>query len=334
LQAGQRAPVTRAHFDDYARAWIASYSGRTQRGLKERTRESYRRVLELHAIPFFAGYRLADIDPPAVRAFIAKLSDKGLEPPSIRAALAPVKALLSTAVEDGALRVNPATGVRIGTARKKPPRQVRALTRVELYRLLEAVPKEWRLLFELLAHTGLRFSEAAGLEWRDLDYRAEGRSHLHIRRQFVRGDLDETLKSENGARTLPLAGAMAARLWQLGADEPESRPIFTSEIGRRLDYSNMHDRVLQPAREASGLEWATFHTLRHTCASLLFEAGWDVLKVSRFLGHADASFTLRTYIHLVEETLGDPDFLDGVGDNPVAADGPQTAADAEVVDVA
>jgi integrase len=69
-------------------------------------------------------------------------------------------------------------------------------------------------------------------------------------------------------------------------------------------------RILVPAAKAADLEWVTCHTLRHTCASLLFEAGRDVKQVSAWLGHADPAFTLRTYVHLMDEGVGDADFMD------------------------
>jgi hypothetical protein len=56
-------------------------------------------------------------------------------------------------------------------------------------------------------------------------------------------------------------------------------------------------------------EWPTFHTFRHTCATQLFRTGWNAAQVSRFLGHSDAGFTLRTYVHLLDEDLPEPDVL-------------------------
>ena len=53
-----------------------------------------------------------------------------------------------------------------------------------------------------------------------------------------------------------------------------------------------------------------FHTFRHTCASLLFDQGRNVKQVAEWLGHADPSFTLRTYVHLMDARVGDADFLD------------------------
>lgn len=58
--------------------------------------------------------------------------------------------------------------------------------------------------------------------------------------------------------------------------------------------------------------WPSFHTFRHTCASLLFDNGKHVKQVADWLAHADPAFTLRTYVHLLDEGLGDAEFLDGV----------------------
>ena len=112
--------------------------------------------------------------------------------------------------------------------------------------------------------------------------------------------------------------------------------------------------MLKPAAAAVGLTtdvagkdepvpWVSFHTFRHTCASLLFAEGKNVKQVQEWLGHADPGFTLRTYVHLLDEGLGDADFLDeAVTANPSrvnagSTESPQTAANAgttESVDMA
>jgi integrase len=277
--------------------------------LADRTRRTYRRDIERWALPFFAGYRLAEVEPPDVRAFIAHLEDAGLRPSSVRAILAPLKAMYATAVEDGAVRSNPTRDVRVGAARElEESRKARSLTREELSRLLAAVPEEWRLLFELLAHTGLRISEAAGLEWRDVEFGSSPR--LLVRRQDCRGEVGP-LKSKHSRRNLPLSPGMARRLWAIGADKPSTGRVFTSPHGNRLNDANVRRRILTPAAEAAGVPWVTPHTFRHTCASLLFAAGRDVKQVQEWLGHADPAFTLRTYVHLIDEGVGDAAFMDG-----------------------
>ena len=54
----------------------------------------------------------------------------------------------------------------------------------------------------------------------------------------------------------------------------------------------------------------TFHTFRHTCASLLFDDGRNIKQVQVWLGHADPGFTLRTYVHLMDAGIGDAAFFD------------------------
>ncbi len=82
--------------------------------------------------------------------------------------------------------------------------------------------------------------------------------------------------------------------------------MFRSTAGTVLDPDNLAMRVLAPACAAAGVEWAGFHTFRHTVASRLFEEGRNVVQVQRWLGHHSASFTLDTYVHLLDNDLGEP----------------------------
>jgi integrase len=333
--AGDTRPASREQFADYVRTWLDSYRGRTARGLAERTRRTYRRDMERWAIPYFRGRRLDEVEPPDVRAFVRHLERADLRPASIRAILAPVKAMYATAVEDGTVRFNPTRGLRIADRRDPADDQeARALTRAELTRLLDHLPERWRLLFEFLAHTGLRISEAVGLTWADVEF--GDRPRLRVRRQDCRGEVG-ALKSEHSRRDVPLSPRMARRLWALGADQPGTDRVLKSPLGLPLTYGNLRRRVLIPATRGAGLghldaegkwrTWVTFHTFRHTCASLLFDAGRDVKQVATWLGHGDPAFTLRTYVHLMDDGIGDAAFMDdAVRVNTGSTRGPQRAA--------
>ena len=102
--------------------------------------------------------------------------------------------------------------------------------------------------------------------------------------------------------------------------------VFTAERSSRIDMSNLMSRVLKPAAVRAGIgqwiktpkgrradTWVGFHTFRHTCASMLFRAGWNAAQVQRHLGHHKASFTLDTYIHLLDEDVPEPTFFDALG---------------------
>ena len=179
------------------------------------------------------------------------------------------------------------------------------MTRVELAAVLAATPDEWRLFFELLSHTGLRVSEALGLDWSDLEFGK--RPRLRVRRQFYRGDLRQ-LKTRHARRDLPLSPEMARRLWTARSAKAEG-PMFATRNGTRYLDRNVR-RVLDRTSERAGVPWIGFHTFRHTCASMLFDGGKNVRQVSEWLGHADPAFTMRVYVHLMDDGLGAADFLD------------------------
>jgi integrase len=310
--AGERRPVARISFGGYFDDWIESYAGRTARGFSETTRREYRRPIERYAVPKWATWRLAEVEPADVRELFGDMQRRGATTAAIKKLKAALSAMFATAVEDGQVRSNPVQGVRVplaATDRSEDEREVRALTRAELAIFLAALPEDWRLFYEFLAHTGLRISEAIGLTWAHLEL-GEG-ARVRVREQLYQGER-KRLKSGNGRRDIPLSAGMGERLLVHRRDTyvgPES-PVFASRVGTPLNPSNLWRGTLKPTREAVGLPWVTFHSFRHTCASLLFETGRNVKQVSEWLGHADPAFTLRRYVHLMDAGVGDADFLD------------------------
>jgi integrase len=185
--------------------------------------------------------------------------------------------------------------------------EVRAFTRDQLATFLAVVHPRYRLAFELLATTGLRWSEFAALRWADLALDGEHPA-LAVRRAGVRG-ADGPPKSRHGRRDVPLTWALADKLraarkaseWPRDGDL-----VFASLRGSPLDHADVMRRVLRPAAAEAGAPWAGFHTFRHTCATLMFARGANAVQVQRRLGHHSASFTLDTYVHLLPDDPGDP----------------------------
>jgi integrase len=238
---------------------------------------------------------------------------------TIRNILCPVRSCLRTAVEEELIRSNPTTRVALPNrepvdeeenddeSREDGEREVRVLSREQLAMLLRVLPERWRLFFRFLVCTGLRISEATGLQWRHLEL--DGSSpHVKVRRAIVRGRIGRP-KSKYGRREVPLPFELVCdlRRHRQETEWPRERdPVFASMRGTPLEGGNVRRRVLAPAAEEAGVEWAGFHTFRHTCASLLSESGRNAKQVQRWLGHHKASFTLDTYIHLLSAELDAP----------------------------
>jgi integrase len=312
--AGDRRPSSRIIVGDYFTRWIQSYAGRTRRGFSETTRPEYKRPIEQHVLDRWRGWRLSEVEPGDVRELFADLAEAGATESQIRKLRAALSVLFATAVEDGHIRSNPPQGVRIpripGRSEFDTDGRPKALTRAELAVLLGSTPVAWRLFFELLTHTGMRISELIGLTWQHVEL--GNRPRILVHEQHYRGER-KRLKSRHGRREIPLSAGMADRLRKLRRDtfRCERAPMFASAAGTELEPSNVAGRILKPAGSAVGLGWVSFHTFRHTCASLLFDEGKNVKQVQEWLGHADPGFTLRTYVHLIDGGLGDADFLDG-----------------------
>jgi integrase len=318
--AGDRRPAPRIRVGDYFSEWIESYAGRTARGFSETSRDEYRRVIDGEPMKRWGTWKLSDVEPSDIRALLGTLRKRDVSTSEIRKTRSALSAMFGTAVDDGMLRSNPAQGARIPAARNDEGAtpDSKAMTREELTLLLAALPEDWRLFFGLLTHTGLRISEAVGLTWASAELGE--RPRLKVREQVYRGKR-RRLKSGSGRRDLPLSPDMTAGLLGHRRDTymGEEAPIFCSATGGPLSPPNLGREVLHPAREAAGLIWVTFHTFRHTCASLLFEEGRNVKQVAEWLGHADPSFTLRTYVHLMDAGIGDAGFLDHVVSLPPKA---------------
>jgi integrase len=328
-QAGERRPVSKIRFNDYFKQWIKTYAGRTSRGFSETTRPEYERPIRIHALEHWKGWKLSEIEPADVRQRIGEMRADGCSVSQMKKLRAALSAMFATAVDDNLLRSNPVQGVRIPAPLDddSPEVKAKALTRAELGVLLAALPEDWQLFFEFLTHTGLRISEAIGLRWEHVDLGENPK--VKVREQFYRGKRRK-LKSGAGKRELPLSPGMAARLLEhrrASSRSPKS-PVFTSTTGTELIRGKLAERVLTPTAIAAGFKTeeviegddgkeklkvrptVTFHTFRHTCASLLFDNGRNIKQVQEWLGHADPGFTLRTYVHLMDAGVGDAAFFD------------------------
>jgi integrase len=96
-------------------------------------------------------------------------------------------------------------------------------------------------------------------------------------------------------------------LWELRkhSKAADDALVFPSASGTPIDAANLYRRVFTPAAKAAGVPWATFHTLRHTCATTLFRHGLNAKQVQGWLGHHAASFTMDVYVHLLPDDVGE-----------------------------
>jgi integrase len=318
----QRSRVT---LSEYALDWVDRYQGRGRRGFRESTRADYKRILEQYVLKHFGSrIKLSEVTPLKVAGYIGWLCKQTRPAPtkeepdrrvplsdkSVRNYLGPLSACLASAMREGLIRTNPARDADLPhrpTADDVELEDVRAMTGTELATLLALIPVSHRTFFRLLAATGLRISEAIALQWRHLSLDGSA-PHVKVRRGVVRGRLGAP-KTRHSRREVPLDHELVTALRKLRAESEwpgEDDLAFPASNGSYLHVGNLRRRVLQPAREEADLSWVGFHTFRHTCASMLFASGRNAVQVQHWVGHHSASFTLATYVHLLDGDIGAP----------------------------
>ncbi len=147
-----------------------------------------------------------------------------------------------------------------------------------------------RPLFLFLLGTGVRISEALGVQWRDLDFK---RRVIHIDRQLSTFTKGYTTTKSGKARIIPMSSTVEKALSGLPAGSGEDL-VFPSSRSRFTDAL----RAIQPALGKQ----LTAHALRHTFASWAIQAGVNITTVSRILGQSTSAVT-ETYVHFLPKHL-------------------------------
>jgi integrase/recombinase XerC len=274
------------------------------RRFSERTVRAYRSDLDRFATfwerDFGEGSAsttpLSRVDTLAVRSYLASLHRSHLASRSLARHLSTLRSFFRWACREGHVEKNPARAL---PSPRLPRTLPRAMTRPDTERLLEAdeegsFPERDRALFELLYATGLRVSEAAGLDLEDVDFSAR------LLRVVGKGNKERIAPfgeeaGEALSAYLPAREGRRRPGRDSGADDGE--PLFVNARGGRLTTRSMA-RLLKGRLRAAGLSAEISpHALRHSFATHLLEAGADLRAIQELLGHASLS-TTQKYTHL------------------------------------
>jgi integrase/recombinase XerC len=264
-----------------------------ERNASPHTLKSYRTdLLEFRRFAAAAGTAApAAVDTRTVRAFLAGLGERGLDPASVARKLAALRSWFRFLVRRGRLPRNPAATVR---APRRPSKLVSFLPIDETVALLDTAPpggpraaRDGAVL-ELLYASGLRVAELTALDLDDVD----------AAERTVR-----VLGKGRKERIVPFGGKAAARLEAYLARRGTARgPLFPNARGRRLGIRTMHRIVRAAARRAGLTRRVSPHTLRHSFATHLLDAGADLRVIQELLGHARLGTTQR-YTHVGADRL-------------------------------
>jgi integrase len=284
---GALAQPTKVTLDEWVAQWLAEAT------LRPSTVRSYRQVLT-PVLNDVGSLRLDKLTPALLSSTYAKLAKQGMGARRRQLSHGYLKGCLERAVELEILGRNPMAKVR---RPKWEPRQRRYWTAEQTTRFLQNCESDrgpWSPLFTVLTTCGLRFSEAIGLTWHDVDLEHKT---LQVNRALVwvgGTRYPGEPKSKAGYREIALTRLAIAAFQRLERGDAEES-IF---VGPRSGHAPRPDALRKPLIKLcaqAGVPYVNIHGLRHVHAALALRATGDAHAVQKRLGHSHVTTTIGIY---------------------------------------
>lgn len=258
-----------------------------ERGFSHHTLRAYKKDLEIFSE--FVESQPEKIEPVDVRGFIAEQINSGLNKTSAGRRLATVRSFFRFLHREGYIKNNPA---KVVSTPKRPKMLPKFLTVDDVFSLIEKpegigfmVARD-KAILELLYSSGIRVSELSGLDMGDIDLR-EGLVK-------VKGKGKKERIVPVGSKAIE---AIRSYLVERMLLKKREKALFLNRNGSRITERSIRRIVVKYARMVLIDGRIGPHTLRHTFATHLLQAGADLRTIQELLGHSSLS-TTQKYTHL------------------------------------
>jgi integrase/recombinase XerC len=276
-----------------------------QRGQSPNTIKAYGRDLEAFTDfcdrHYGGAWTWTTVDRLGMRGFLGELQRRGLAKRSAARALSAVRSLYRFLQENHGVPSNIARAARVPKLDKRLPTYMDKEQTGALFAWAEAraegddfaATRDLAIL-ELFYSTGIRLSELSGMNLEDLDLLSD--------QAKVRGKgRKERIVPVGSRAVLALRRYLNLRETVVGRRGSDRRAVFVSRLGRRLAPRGVQ-RAVHAMFDAIGGDTLRVHSLRHTFATHMLDAGADLRAVQELLGHASIA-TTQIYTHTSVEHL-------------------------------
>jgi integrase len=303
------------YFVDYIEKWLNERKGVVQ----QTTWEGDETYVYRHIIPYFEPLKLllVDVKPIHIKQYYeykytqGRLDGKegGLSISTLKKHALILKQSLDCAVLEEYIVSNPTAVVKM-PAKEIPVREKKFLTLEEANEVIQAFQGHpLQAMIYVTLYYGLRKSEVLGLRWSSIDFR---RNTLTINHSVVKvkgGSIaKDQMKTASSYREYELIEDVRKVLLELRASQEVNRRLFQSEYVDN-DYifkwengkpfrPDTITRSVERHLKAKGLPEITYHTLRHSTASILYDMGWDIMDIKHWLRHSSIDVTADIYTHI------------------------------------
>ena len=274
------------------------YVGLKKPALSAKTWSGYQQAWKLRINPAFGTTPVGEIKRDAIAAWVTDLT---VGPWAKKSTLRLLRSILAIAVEDGRIRANPAASV---SAPPIPTREGHRYLTVDEVDALTVACGDQGDVVQILAYTGLRWSELVALRVMDVDL---NRSRINVWRAAPEVEgviIIGPTKTKASKRSVPIPTKVAAVLKARIDGRPLDAPAVASPEGAMLRANNWRRHThWKKALEKLGRAPLKIHDLRHTYASLARSGGADLKWVQKTMGHSSITVTANIYADLYDNEL-------------------------------
>lgn len=335
---GEVSKMIEMSVSDFIDVWINDYA---RPNLRPNTVETYINIIDKHIRPEIGGYRLRNITHSTLQHILNDMT-KNYK----RSTLYTVKNILQkvfTYAASTMRTVNPSDGLFIPKNTKNGENGVKSYSMDEADEMIGKMIGTEAYFPALVAlHTGMRAGEVLALTWEDIDMENQTISvtktiHYEGGKTFFGPP-----KSDKGFRVIHFGNELKGILHSLWIKQRQDelsygefynycyldnqsvviekknvhttlkriKPICTQENGA----ITLKPTLYRQARRKAGADFK-FHNLRHTHATVLFDAGIDAKQIQERLGHATVSTTLDTYVDAMNKDMESAHAIDAAWTN-------------------
>lgn len=281
-------------FGEFTEIWKRNYADMS---LRPSTRKVFDDIIKRLLLPAFSDIQMSSIDTGQLQAYVSGRA-KVVKANTVRNDLTVIKLLFKYAYCWDYTKHDP-TEKLIRPKIDKPEIEIMAPDEFELF--LSEAERPYALAFLTAFLTGMRAGELWGLQWGDIDWSSK---QIHVRRSLWEHQFQKP-KTKNAIRRIDMTERLVKeiRTWKLACPVNKHDLVFPSPENSATMHGNVMKRYFNPALRRAGLRHVSFHSLRHSNASMRILAGQNLKYLSTQLGHASISMTLDVYGHLFNDCV-------------------------------
>ncbi|MEI2397042.1 site-specific integrase [Paenibacillus phytohabitans] len=300
--------TTKMTFSEFLEHWVENY---VKYNCEETTIYGYRNIIYKHIIPFLGNFELQKLQPAHIQQYYKYLmDDKQLSPNTVHKHHACIRKALDYGLKQQFVHRNVSDAVILP---KKERFVGQSYTRDQLNILLDRVKNtKLELPVYLAGYLGLRREEIVGLQWKYINFKDRSIQIAEVRTSAGSKEIVKAPKTEQSKRVLYMTDELFEVLtkarerqeeykWMLGDEYIDSGYVYIQDNGKPYRVNTLTEQF-GLFLERNVLPKIRLHDLRHTFASILYEAGVDLKAISEALGHSDLATTNKIYTHRFDKT--------------------------------